>query len=151
MFISYCFNPSKTDPSGEICTCPTRAKPYFLSNTHPHNWFLCLLPANLKMSINISNWSFIWKYKRYARKSQNDAATNQIQLKTLTQREWHSRLRHCRFSISINTAKFYFSLAKTCLKRENIYDQYNSCAQFFDTSIILLQLLIHPFSHKQLQ
>ena len=103
------------------------------------------------MSINISNWSFIWKYKRYARKSQNDAATNQIHLKTLTQREWHSRLRHCRFSISINTAKFYFSLAKTCLKREKIYDQYNSCAQFFDTSIILLQLLIHPFSHKQLQ
>ena len=45
---------------------------------------LCLLLFNLKMSITISNWGFICKCERYARKSQNDTTTNQIFLKTLT-------------------------------------------------------------------
>ena len=37
---------------------------------------LCLLLLKLKMSITLSNWDFIWKYKRYARKSQNYGTTN---------------------------------------------------------------------------
>ena len=37
---------------------------------------LCLLLLKLKMSITLSNWGFIWKYKRYARKSQNFGTTN---------------------------------------------------------------------------
>ena len=58
---------------------------------------LCLLLLNLKVSITLSNWDFIWKYKRYARKSQNDATTNQIILKTLTWGEWPSGLRPCKW------------------------------------------------------
>ena len=57
---------------------------------------LCLLLLNLKMSITISTWDFIWKYKRYARKSQNDATINKIILKTLNREEWISGLRRCR-------------------------------------------------------
>ena len=49
---------------------------------------LCLLLINLKKSVTISNKGFIWKYKRYARKSQNLVNTNQINLKTLTWGEW---------------------------------------------------------------
>ena len=58
---------------------------------------LCLLLLNLKMSITISNWGFIWKYKRYARKSQNYATTNQIILKALTWGEWPSGLRRYKW------------------------------------------------------
>ena len=58
---------------------------------------LCLLLLNLKISITISNWCFIWKYKSYARKSQNDATTNWIILKALTWGEWHSGLRRCKW------------------------------------------------------
>ena len=54
---------------------------------------LCLLLLNLKMFVTISSLSFIWKYKRYARKSHNDATTNQIILKTLTWGEWPSGLK----------------------------------------------------------
>ena len=54
--------------------------------------YLCFLLLNLKMSITISNWGFIWKYQRYARKFQNDATTNQIILKTLIWGEWSSGL-----------------------------------------------------------
>ena len=57
---------------------------------------LCLILLNLKMSITISNWGLIWKYNRYARKSQNDATTNQIILKTLTWGEWPSEQSHCK-------------------------------------------------------
>ena len=39
IFISSCCKPLKTDPSGEISTCATWAKP-FLTNTHPHNSFM---------------------------------------------------------------------------------------------------------------
>ena len=44
------------------------------------------MPAagQLEMSITISNQSFIWKYQRQVRKSQNNAAKNQIIVKTLT-------------------------------------------------------------------
>ena len=45
----------------------------------------CLLLLNLEMSIIISKWGFIWKYKRlYGRKTDNIAAINQIILKTPT-------------------------------------------------------------------
>ena len=39
LFTSFCCKPLKTDPSGEICTCATRAK-LFLPNTHSRNWFM---------------------------------------------------------------------------------------------------------------
>ena len=39
---------------------------------------------------------FYLEYKRYTRKSQNNATTNQIILKTLTWGELPSGLRHCR-------------------------------------------------------
>ena len=55
------------------------------------------------MSITISNWGFIWKYKRYDRKPQNDAAINQIILKSLTQGEWSSG--HSQFSEGVAGAK----------------------------------------------
>ena len=56
----------------------------------------CLPLLNLKMSITISNWGLICKYNRYARKSQNDATTNQIILKTLTWGERASEQSHCK-------------------------------------------------------
>ena len=62
---------------------------------------LCLLLFNLKMFITISNWGFIWKRERYARKSQNDTTTNQIILKTLTWREWLSGLRRCKWIVRL--------------------------------------------------
>ena len=52
--------------------------------------------TQLKMSVTVSNWSFILKYKRYARKSQNNTTINQVILKTLTLGELFSGLRHCR-------------------------------------------------------
>ena len=64
---------------------------------HTLNADICLLLLNLKMSITISNWGFIWKYKRYARKSQNDATTNHIILKTLTWGQRPSGLRRCKW------------------------------------------------------
>ena len=39
---------------------------------------LCL---NLKMYVTIGNRGLIWKYERYARKSPNNATTNQTNLK----------------------------------------------------------------------
>ena len=57
---------------------------------------LCLLLLNLKIPITRGNWGFIWKYQKYARKSQNDATIKQIILKTLTRGEWPSGLRCCR-------------------------------------------------------
>ena len=46
---------------------------------------LYLLLLNLEMSITLSNWDFIWKYKtQYPRKSQNGAIINQITLKILS-------------------------------------------------------------------
>ena len=84
LFINSCCKLLKTDLSGEICTCATWPELFFFfPNADPHNWFIYLLLLSLKMSITISNGSFIWKYKIYARKSQNDANINQI-LKTLT-------------------------------------------------------------------
>ena len=58
---------------------------------------LCLLLLNLKMPLTVGNLGFIWKYKRYAIKSQNNATTNQIILKTVSRREWPSGLKHCRW------------------------------------------------------
>ena len=45
------------------------------------------------MSITISDSGFIWKYKIYGSKSQNDTTKNQITLKALTWGEWPSGLR----------------------------------------------------------
>ena len=39
LFVSSCCKPLKSDPYGEICTCPTWRIP-FLPNAHPHNWFM---------------------------------------------------------------------------------------------------------------
>ena len=86
----------KIGSSREIWTCATWAKP-FLPNTHPHSWFICLLLLSLKMSTTISDWGFIWKYKRYTSKSQNDTITIQTNLKTLTWGEWPSGLRHYKW------------------------------------------------------
>ena len=96
LFISSCYKPLKTDPYEEIYACATWAK-LFLPNAHSHSWFICLLLLNLKMSITISDWGLIWKYKRYARKSQNGSTTNQTVLKTLTSGEWPSGLRHWKW------------------------------------------------------
>ena len=82
LFVSSCCKSLKTNRSGETCTCATCAKP-FLLNAHPQS-DLCLLLLNLEMSITISNLGFIWKFKRYASKSQNNTTINQIILKTLT-------------------------------------------------------------------
>ena len=60
-------------------------------------WFICLLLLKLKMSITISDWGFICKYKRYARKLQNDATTSQIIFKIPTWGEWSDGLRHCKW------------------------------------------------------
>ena len=57
---------------------------------------LYLLLLNLKIRITRGNWGFIWKYEKYARKSQNDATIKQIILKTLTRGEWPGGLRCCR-------------------------------------------------------
>ena len=86
LFISCC-KTLKTDPSGEgdICTCATWIGP-FLTNVHPHDWFM-LATAQPENAITIGNWGFIWKYKIYARKCQNNAIRNQIILKTLTRGE----------------------------------------------------------------
>ena len=92
LFISSCCKPLKIGSSREIWTRATWAKP-FLPNTHPHSWFICLLLLSLKMSITISDSGFIWKYKRYGSKSQNDTTKNQITLKALTWGEWSSGLR----------------------------------------------------------
>ena len=40
------------------------------------------------MSININNWGFIWKYKRYVRKSKVIITINQTVLKAVTRGEW---------------------------------------------------------------
>ena len=55
---------------------------------------LCI---NLKMYVTIGNRGLIWKYERYARKSPNNATTNQTNLKTLTRGEWLSGLRRCKW------------------------------------------------------
>ena len=65
------------------------------TNVQLQNW--CLLLVNSKMSITISNQSFIWKYHRQVRKSQNNAAKNQIIMKTLTRGVWPSSWRGCRW------------------------------------------------------
>ena len=46
-----------------------------------------LATAQPENAITIGNWGFIWKYKIYARKCQNNAIRNQIILKTLTRGE----------------------------------------------------------------
>ena len=45
------------------------------------------------MSITISDSGFIWKYKIYGSKSQNDTTKNQITLKALTWGEWVKALQ----------------------------------------------------------
>ena len=65
--------------------------------THTLVTNLWLLLLNLKISITVSNLGCIWKHKRYARKSQNDASINQITLKSLTYGEWPSGLRRNRW------------------------------------------------------
>ena len=52
--------------------------------------------AQAEKSIAINDWGFIWKYKRYARESQNTTA-NQIILKILTWGGGPSWLRHLRW------------------------------------------------------
>ena len=49
---------------------------------------LYLLLFNLKMSININNWGFIWKYKRYVRKYKIIITINHTVLKAVTRGEW---------------------------------------------------------------
>ena len=80
-----CCKPLKIDPSGEISLVSLEQSLFYQMHTLITN--LCLLLLNLKMPITIGNWGFIWKYKKYARKSQNDATINHIILKTLTQGE----------------------------------------------------------------
>ena len=58
---------------------------------------LCLLLLNLKMSVTISNWGFIWKYGRNAKNSENDVITNQTILKTPTRGEWSCGLGGCKW------------------------------------------------------
>ena len=48
------------------------------------------------MYVTIGNRGHIWKYERYARKSQNNATKNQTNLKTLTRGEWLSGFRRCK-------------------------------------------------------
>ena len=57
---------------------------------------LCLPLLNLKMSVTITSWGFLWKYKRFARKTQINAIVNQIILKTLTWGQLPIVSRHCR-------------------------------------------------------
>ena len=67
--MSFCCKPLKTYPSGERCVVVS-LKEHLLYQICTVITDLCLLLISLKMSIAISNWGFIWKYKRaYARKS----------------------------------------------------------------------------------
>ena len=54
---------------------------------------ICL---NLRMYVTTGKRGLIWKYERYARKSPNNATTNQTNLKTLTRGEWLSVVRRCK-------------------------------------------------------
>ena len=111
LFIGSCFKPLKIDPSGEICTCATWAKP-LLSNAHLDK-LISLLLLNLKMSITkVTGVSFEYTKNYIQENLKMMLLSIRSSWKLQLNYKWHDFFNLCTFSKLVPSIISYFAKLK---------------------------------------